>query len=156
MGNIVLKETIQNNFFDQTNSNVFIDNLILNSADVELKDHSSWLNKIEFAEDVFVTMSHKDVALGAVELMLYQPLLGLGVEKLESDDSLARNAHYIDFSRVNSSHRKFGGCTIGNLGTTCNTFLRSFFTSALGDDSWALCPKQKNIFIDILDTQCVK
>lgn len=155
MGNIVLKETMMSSVFDQTNSNVFIDNLILNSADVELEDHSIWLNKIEFAEDVFVTMSRKDVALGAVELMLYKPLLGLGIENLDSNDSLAKNAHYIDFSRVSSSHRKFGGCTISNLGTTCNRFLRGFFTSALGDDSWTLCPKQKNIFIDIFDDQCV-
>ncbi len=148
MGNIVFREMI-NNWKLKERSGAFIENLILNSADVERHNHKSWLERVSLAREIFVTLSRGDLALGAVEYMLYKPLLGQGFPPNASagDISLAKNAHYPDFSEVSRSHRKFG---------TRNPVFRQFFTSALGDDNWAHCLQNTPIDMKVFDYSCVE
>jgi len=154
MGNIVFKEMMEDYAFRIPRDDVFIDNLILNSADVDGINHQYWLDNILFVEDLFVTMTSDDFALGAVELMLFRPRLGQGVvteedskdsKKLEDSETLAANAHYIDFSNVGSSHRKFG-----------EHKFRKFFKSAFGEASWMNCQKGLSVPMKDFDYNCVE
>ena len=162
MGNIVFKQMIEcNNFdgpacdnFDRLKGSVFIDNLILNAADVDGANHKKWLEKVSFVDDIFVTTAQGDIALGAVETMLFKQRLGQSGVKIRSQRSekpenvLAKNVHYIDFTKVGSSHRKFG------KGLFHTRKYSLFFNSALGKDSWKNCAKTEPINMKIFDFSC--
>jgi len=146
MGNIVLKEAVSKDHLTlKAQPGIFIDNLIINSADVALKNHKTWLESISFSKEIFITMSRGDFALGSVELMLQIPLLGQGFRGNTPSTSFASNAHYLDFTDVSMSHRKFGTCDsllrkIVIYGM-CIPALQNFFTSAFSDDNWENCTK---------------
>ena len=157
MGNIVFKEMIDKHWDNDAYPGVFITKLILNSADVQREHHQQWIEKVSIADEIFSTTTRHDFVLGSVELMLYKPMLGQGFNSDEPSASFASNAHYLDFSNVSSSHRKFGmnKDKYFRLGSD-NTKLKTFFKLALSDASWAQCPKGTAIDMELFDYQCVR
>ena len=144
MGNIVFKEVIEKHSNRFSKNEVFIDNLILNSPDVERKDHQKWLKKISFANNTFVTMTRDDFALRAVEMMRYKALLGQGYKPYTASNSLVSGVHYLDFTGIGSSHRKFG-----------HHKYRQFFKNAFDKNSWATCQNPEPNDMEHFDYSCL-
>ncbi len=95
MGNIVLKN------FVGTASAAFLkerlfENIILNAGDADLKDHCDWVDKILFAQRIYITHNQYDVVLGFSKY-LYNGAKDRMGQYLPIEP--CSQANYIDFSK---------------------------------------------------------
>ena len=102
MGNRLLKETIINNTISNLDTNLF-NHLVINAPCVKQKEHSKWVNSIQFARNIFIIYNKRDKRLKSALLLSPKMLLGLKVHK-----PFASKAIYIDMKNVlNGMHNGF-------------------------------------------------
>ncbi len=114
MGNLVVKYFVKNYFVSQLSPQLF-DSFILNAADTKAKFHKNWLEKIYFANQIFVVMNKHDRILLASKAsdfvnygILFSSRLGRKIEARGKYYSLVDGVYYIDLSNlVGKGHRHF-------------------------------------------------
>lgn len=126
MGNIVfakMMESYQQQSFDK---NLF-DTVILNSADADAKDHDQWVKKIDFSDNIYITVNKHDNILGLSAKRQGEKRLGQKLETMFGKDiPLANNANYVDFSKIDVNHRYFL-----KGGQDGNPYLEKFYEAIL-------------------------
>ncbi len=94
MGNLVLMYDLKNDLFKNIKPGL-VDNVILNAACVPQRKHASWLSKLSFSKQIFVTINKRDRNLNGARLALFRHILGEKVKK-----PLVPGVHYVSFSKV--------------------------------------------------------
>lgn len=103
MGNIIFREMMKHQPYEELNNEPFIDNVVLNAACVPSKGHNEWVEKIRFANKIYIHYNRSDWQLKGAHLLTLTPQLG---EKLKGPR--AANASYINFrDQVGSQHSYF-------------------------------------------------
>lgn len=103
MGNIIFMEMMKHQPYELLNNEPFIDNVVLNAACVPSKGHKQWVEKIHFANKIYVHYNRSDWQLKGAHLLTLTPQLG---EKLKGP--LAANATYVNFrDQVGRQHSYF-------------------------------------------------
>ncbi|SHM36218.1 alpha/beta hydrolase [Chitinophaga sp. CF418] len=92
MGNIIFMEMMKHQPYDQLNKDPFIDNVVLNAACVPAKGHKEWVERIRFANKIYIHYNRSDWQLKGAHLLTLAPQLG---EKLKR--KRAANASYVNF-----------------------------------------------------------
>jgi len=95
MGNIVMEQIVKHDSLRFINQNKWVDNLIFNAACVPQHHHKKWVDKINFAKDIYILYNPKDFTLGGALLMSKKNQLGMKVKK-----PLSQKATYINFRKV--------------------------------------------------------
>jgi hypothetical protein len=142
MGNIILMEMMKGQDYQQLNNEPFIDNVVINAACVRSKGHKDWVEKIRFADKIYIHYNKSDWQLKGAHLLTMAPQLG---EKLKGP--LAENASYINFrDQVGRQHSYFLNFPQNEYRMTSE--MRSYFgqlfsgNSAVLEEGKALAKKQ--------------
>ena len=69
MGNLALKNMLQNDLFPYFSGHVWVDNLVLNAACVPAKGYADWLGKANFARHIIVHYNPDDRTLKGAQLV---------------------------------------------------------------------------------------
>lgn len=87
------------------------DSIVFNAPDVALSGHRSWMDRIDFAGAVYVTVNPgKDELLKFSEYLLGVPRLGRSLRQEDgSTEPLAEEAAYLDVSKAEVNHDYFIG-----------------------------------------------
>ena len=102
MGNRMIKRSMEVDLLNVENKSLF-QNVILNAACVPQRNHKEWIEKIDFAERVFVNYNKKDFQLNGAMFITFDKMLGARFK-----EPLAGNATYVDFQTlVDSRHSNF-------------------------------------------------
>ncbi|MBZ0099046.1 MAG: alpha/beta hydrolase [Taibaiella sp.] len=103
MGNYLIRQAAKKNQLGQLNSVVWVDNIILNAPCVPQAGHAKWLDKITFAENIYIQYNPEDRTLYWPELINKKNQLG---RKLKGP--LSNKAHYVNFNKlVGQEHSYF-------------------------------------------------
>jgi len=125
LGNRFIKKMMENNKDEPLSDNLF-NNLILNAAAVNQEGHKIWVDKIQFAENIYITSNKSDFNLNGARLFSKQgKQLG---ERIKPP--LSENANYINFTKAvgfkiatGTSHTYF----IGTIPEK-NPLIKSFYS----------------------------
>jgi hypothetical protein len=105
MGNIVLEEFMKKydpKSQERLNEKLF-DSVVLSSPAVEAENHYVWLEKVNFTDNLYVTVNNNDLMLLMAGIFRNQRL----GRSLEKSGRLAKNAVYVDFSDTGVNHDYF-------------------------------------------------
>jgi Alpha/beta hydrolase of unknown function (DUF900) len=107
MGNIVFAKFMESYAPGKLNKGLF-DTIILNSADADAKGHDQWVSKIDFANNLYITLNEGDTILSASAKSQGEKRLGQKTTTITGKQiPLAVNAKYVDFSKIGVNHRYF-------------------------------------------------
>ncbi len=102
MGNLLIMHDMKRNFLKDVSTHI-VDNLILNAACVPQRKHARWVKKINFADDIYITINKKDRNLKGAKLLTLKHQLGEKVRKPR-----CKNVNYVDFTNVlNNDHNYY-------------------------------------------------
>lgn len=102
MGNLLLMYDLQNDYL-KTIQSVLFDNVIVNAACVNQKNHKVWLDKLSFSKNIYLTINDKDRNLRGARILFKARQLGESPQP-----EFCKNVSYIDFSEVlNIEHNYF-------------------------------------------------
>jgi hypothetical protein len=116
MGNIPLMAFLQDFYEVGSLQRRMLDAVVMSSPDVPLQGHARWVEKIDFAERVFIVQHRRDLVLHLSEMFFYdrQEWRGRKLGNGPSEDGvrpgeLAANALYLDVTDLTlpMSHRHF-------------------------------------------------
>lgn len=116
MGNIPIQGFLQHLYSKRGLHEGLFDSIILSSADVPFNGHRYWLEKCDFAKEIFVIQHHKDLILYLSGMLfkdnyeLDSSRLGRGLDMDEDilTGKLAANAKYLDLSNLSEvKHKHF-------------------------------------------------
>jgi hypothetical protein len=94
MGNIIMRQMMKHEPFEELNQTPFIDNLVLNAACVPSRNHKQWVENIKFAKHVYIHYSRTDWQLKGAHVLTFASQLG---EKAGPARYRASNATYVNF-----------------------------------------------------------
>lgn len=94
MGNLLLMHGLKQDLLKDIKPGVF-DEVILNAACVNQKHHKEWLDKLTFADRIYITINSHDKNLNGAKLLFMAHQLGETAKR-----PYAAKAHYVDFSEV--------------------------------------------------------
>ena len=103
MGNIIVAESAKDGLLKADAGNLF-SNLVLTSAAVKTKRHASWLDTIDAAERLYVSVNEHDVALGLTGFAFRPNMLG---RDLQPPGATSPRVTYVDVSACSVNHRYF-------------------------------------------------
>ena len=115
IGNITLQGFLERYYVNQSLQPGLLNNLIVSSADVPLKNHKSWIGKVDFVNHIFIMQHRRDLILYISEWFLDHPesrgpRLGLGFDGIDGKDKseIAQNVKYLDLTDlIIPSHHHF-------------------------------------------------
>ena len=126
LGNYLFQNYIVDSLYE--NETAIFDNIVLCQADVDSKDHASWVDQIETGKRVYITINENDFVLKWSDANFQKNRLGRTAKNLNSN-----NAIYFDFT-----DGKGVGKTHGVFYKKTNSVVKEFFTKVLngkrGDD----------------------
>ncbi len=103
MGNNMIREMVRNNRIKNINSGKWVNNLVLNSACVPQKHHKEWVDRIHFADRIYINYNPKDATLSGANFMSLKKQLGQ-----EQKASRSTQAIYVNFDDLcNHNHSNF-------------------------------------------------
>ena len=103
MGNNAIREIVLQGHLGEINDKIWVDNLVLNSACVPERGHAAWVNKINFARQIYINYNPKDYTLAGANLISLTRQLGQGVI-----GDMSKKAVYINFyKQCKSNHSNF-------------------------------------------------
>ena len=120
LGNYMFEKFICDPIFS-TETRVF-DNIVLNAADVDLKGHKRWTNKLKYARRVYATINEEDIILGWSQHINPERLGNTG------KSLISKRLVYFDLSdgkSVDGYHEHFGDTA------KANTVVKDFFSKVL-------------------------
>ena len=131
LGNYYLERLVKQDLLQDMDHQVF-DNLILNAAAVNQKNHRFWLNEINIQERIIVNSSDQDYILKGVKLLKgWERQLGEDVKK-----GYASNATYVSLTDVSKSIIPFEekhGYYLGPVAIQSDVFRNYYYTIIHGD-----------------------
>ncbi len=92
MGNIIFMEMMKHQPYDSLNNEPFIDNVVLNAACVPAKGHKDWVERIHFANKIYINYNRSDWQLKGAHLLTFARQLGEKPKRRK-----AVNANYVNF-----------------------------------------------------------
>lgn len=92
MGNNVIREIVRHEKLFVINDEVWVNNIILNAPCVPQAGHRRWIDKIKFAERIYVHYNPKDYTLGGAYLVSKRNQLGMKINRQTS-----KHVEYINF-----------------------------------------------------------
>jgi hypothetical protein len=101
MGNLLLMYDLQNDYLKNIHLNLF-DNVIINAACVNQKNHKTWLDKLSFSKNCYLTINDKDRNLRGARILFKARQLG---ESPQAE--FCKNVNYVDFSEVLSIEHNY-------------------------------------------------
>ncbi len=105
MGSIVLEQAMLD--YDGT-LNIIFDTLLINASSSFAKNHSSWVDKINFSDQVYITINQEDKLLGKLGMRFFGKRLGKGTTSmLGRRFKLSLKADYIDVTKYRLKHRYY-------------------------------------------------
>jgi alpha-beta hydrolase superfamily lysophospholipase len=105
MGSIVLEQSMKN--YGGHLGSIF-DTLVISAPASAAKGHHKWVEKINFSNNVYITINQKDKLLGKLGIKLIGKRLGKGLTSLFGNNfKKARKAHYIDLTKSQLAHRYY-------------------------------------------------
>ncbi len=103
LGNYYAQRMVSDSLLSDLESGLF-DNIILNSAAVNQKDHHLWLDEFNIQQRIYVNSNRKDMTLKGVNLFTdFDTQLGE-----QAIDGFAPNAVYVNFSTALKNEKNFG------------------------------------------------
>lgn len=103
MGNYMLRQTVKKNQLKPLNNLVWVDNVILNAPCVPQAGHAKWLNRVNFAENIYIHYNPEDRTLYWPELINKKRQLGRRLR-----GPVCVKAHYVNFNKlVGQEHSYF-------------------------------------------------
>ena len=99
---VTLFKELMDSYSAQTFDKSLFNNIVINSAAVDSKNHSNWINKIDFSDRIYITINNQDAVLSAYGKSKFFSPLGRQVFP-----PLATKAIYIDVSELGVKHRYF-------------------------------------------------
>jgi len=95
LGNYYLENLVKNNLHD-TFEAPFIDNLIINAAAVDQKDHDKWIEQLNFQKRIYINSNGKDMNLIGLRIFSSKKM------QLGEDPEMpfATNASYVSFTKA--------------------------------------------------------
>jgi hypothetical protein len=94
MGNMVLMHNLKKDLYKNLSPGL-VNNVILNAACVKQNNHRSWLDKLTFANTIYITINDRDRNLRGARIIFAAHQLG---EKVKSRYS--KKVNYVNFSNV--------------------------------------------------------
>jgi len=132
MGNYLLKHVMLSSAYS-SNRLILFDNVVLASADANNENHPLWADRIEFRNNLYITINEDDFALRASRIKGgSEQKARLGHFRHQLD---AANAKYIDFTNaphVGSAHSYFEGDPLKN--DEVKAFFSAAFASERGEE----------------------
>jgi len=129
MGNLVLAKFMKS-YGAETLSRGLFDTIILNSADADAKGHAEWVSKIDFTNNLYITLNEHDSILSFSAKKQGEKRLGQKTTTFTGNKiPLARNATYVDFSEAEVNHRYFL-----KAGQEGNRWLEKFYRTVMNGD----------------------
>ena len=102
MGNLVLMHNLKNEAFNSLKPSI-VNSVIMNAACVNQTNHKAWLDKLTFADHIYITINDKDKTLRGASVLFGDHQLG---EKAKLP--FCEKADYINFSNVlNREHNYY-------------------------------------------------
>ncbi len=102
MGNLLLMHNLKNDAFNSIMPSM-VNSVIMNAACVNQTNHKNWLDKLTFADHIYITINNKDKTLRGASILFGDHQLG---EKAKPD--FCEKADYINFSNVlNREHNYY-------------------------------------------------
>ncbi|MCB0696755.1 MAG: alpha/beta hydrolase [Chitinophagaceae bacterium] len=95
MGNYLLRQTVKKKQLLRINDTKWADNIILNSACVPQYHHTKWLNKVSFAQNIYIQYNPEDRTLFWAELISKKKQLGRRLR-----NPVSSMANYVNFNKV--------------------------------------------------------
>jgi len=106
MGSFVLQESVITN--SQNSTDTLFDTVLINAAASAATNHSRWVEKIKFSQNIFITLNAQDKLLGKIGTKLVSKRLGKGLTSIfDKNFDLATNAKYIDLTNSQLKHRYY-------------------------------------------------
>jgi hypothetical protein len=103
MGNNMIREMVLNNKISTINDGKWVNNLVLNAACVPQKNHAKWVDRINFADRIYVNYNPKDATLSGASFMSLKKQLGQRQYKEQSAKAI-----YVNFNSLcNRNHSNF-------------------------------------------------
>lgn len=95
LGNYYLENLVKNNLHDVFEA-PFIDNLIINAAAVDQKDHHIWVEQLNFQKRIYINSNGKDMNLIGLRILSSKKM------QLGEDPEMpfANNANYVSFTEA--------------------------------------------------------
>ena len=95
LGNYYLENLVKNNLQDNFET-AFIDNLIINAAAVDQKDHDKWIEQLNFQKRIYINSNGKDMNLIGLRIFSSKKM------QLGEDPEMpfASNASYVSFTKA--------------------------------------------------------
>lgn len=130
MGNIVFGK-VMGSYKAGTLKKGLFDTVILNSADADAKGHDEWVKKIDFANNIYITLNDGDNILSMSAKSQREKRLGQTTTTISGKQiPLAGNAKYVDFKETGVNHRYFL-----KSGQEDNPWLKQFYESVMNGNS---------------------
>jgi hypothetical protein len=105
MGSIVLEQAMRD--YNGSLGQVF-DTLLINASSSVAKDHSVWVDKINFSENTYITINQEDKLLGKLGIRYFGKRLGKGTTSILGNDFMhSSNASYINVTKYKLNHRYY-------------------------------------------------
>ncbi len=95
LGNYYMERLVKDSLLGDLDDNLF-DNIILNAAAVNEKEHSKWINKLHIQKRIYITSNKQDFNLNGVRIFT-KSRKQLG-ERLKLP--ISENANYINFTKA--------------------------------------------------------
>lgn len=103
MGNLALKEILENDLFFGYNKYAWVDNLVLNAACVPAKGYTEWLSKANFARNILIHYNPEDRTLRGAQLVSGNRKIGV-----HPGEVLPATVNCVNFNRlVGKGHNYF-------------------------------------------------
>ncbi len=134
LGNYYLEQLVNSDYVHQFDNKIF-DNLIINAAAVNQKDHDLWLHKINMQERIYVNSNGRDFILRGVRVLTnWKRQLG---ESLVRD--FASNATYVNFTSAIKSKFPFNemhGYYLGSIPSQSDNIKNYYSTILHGEKAF--------------------
>lgn len=115
LGNYYLECMVKEEYLEGVDYRIF-DNLIINAAAVNQKDHHKWVQKLNIQERIYVNSNNRDFILRGVQILTnWNRQLGVSLV-----DDYASNATYVNFTKAIKSKFPFNEMHGYYLGTVPN------------------------------------
>jgi hypothetical protein len=95
MGNHVARGIVKHHELDAINDTKWVDNIVFNAPCVQRRGHKRWIDKINFAKNIYINYNNNDFTLGGAYLMSKKIQLGHRPVR-----NISKKAVYINFNAL--------------------------------------------------------
>lgn len=133
LGNYYLERLVKDEYISGVDSRIF-DNLIINAAAVNQKDHHKWVQQLNIQERIYINSNKRDFILRGVQILTdWKGQLGVSL-----DDNYASNAIYVNFTNAVKSNfpiNEMHGYYLGTIPNQSDNIRNYYHTIINGEEA---------------------